>query len=258
MSNGIKIKGLGAIPHAGGVAFRVWAPHAQRVAVIGSFNGWDGDKHPLQAEESGTWYTDVAPARVGDQYKFLLTTAQGELKRIDPYAREVTNSIGNAIVHDPGFDWEGDDFHLAPWNEVVIYELHVGTFNEKDDNMPGQFATVSARLGHLEKLGVNAIQIMPIGEFTGERSWGYNPSTVGTRADRRTTSWSSPTSSASRKTATSSASRPQGHGGSVSTATGKAITTTSKGIRAPMWCPKRVPMTAFPSTPRFLLAPTAC
>ena len=96
MNDEDKIEGLGAIPHAGGVAFRVWAPHAQRVAVIGSFNDWDGDKRPMQAEENGDWYAAVAEARVGDQYKFLLTTAQGEFKRIDPYAREVTNSVGDA------------------------------------------------------------------------------------------------------------------------------------------------------------------
>ena len=138
MSDKTEIKGMGAIPHAGGIAFRVWAPHAQRVSVIGSFNEWDGNKHPMQAEENGSWYANVAAARVGDQYKFLLTTAQGEFKRIDPYAREVTNSVGNAIVHDPSFDWEGDDFRLAPWNEIVVYELHVGTFNEKDDNIPGR------------------------------------------------------------------------------------------------------------------------
>ena len=138
MNDETKIKGMGAIPHAGGVAFRVWAPHAQRVSVIGSFNDWDGDKHPMQAEENGYWYADVAEAHVGDQYKFLLTTAQGEFKRIDPYAREVTNSVGNAIVHDPSFDWEGDDFHLAPWNELVIYELHVGTFNDEEDDQPAR------------------------------------------------------------------------------------------------------------------------
>ena len=60
MSDKTKIKGMGAIPHAGGIAFRVWAPHAQRVSVIGSFNGWDGGKHPMQAEENGSWYADVA------------------------------------------------------------------------------------------------------------------------------------------------------------------------------------------------------
>ena len=178
MSNKKKIKGMGAIPHAGGVAFRVWAPNAQRVAVIGSFNGWDGQQHPMRAERNGTWYADIADAAVGDQYKFLLTTAQGELMRIDPYAREVTNSVGNAIVYDSSFDWKGDDFQLAPWNELVIYELHVGTFNEKDDNAPGEFATVAARLGHLKKLGVNALEIMPIAQFAGERSWGYNPAHI--------------------------------------------------------------------------------
>ena len=179
MSDNTKITGMGAIPHQGGVAFRVWAPHAERVAVIGSFNDWEEDKNPLQSEGNGYWYADVAGAHPGDQYKFLLTTPQGLLKRIDPYAREVTNSVGNAIVHDPDFDWGGDSFQLAPWNELVIYELHVGTFNDQeDDDNPGRFSSVSARLGHLKKLGINALQIMPVGEFAGDRSWGYNPAHI--------------------------------------------------------------------------------
>lgn len=179
MHDETKITGMGAIPHDGGVAFRVWAPHAERVSVIGSFNGWDGDKTPLQAEENGYWYADAAEAHVGDEYKFLLITEKGELSRIDPYARQVTGSVGNGVIHDPGFDWQGDDFQLAPWNELVIYELHVGTFNDQDDDdRPGEFASVTARLGHLKKLGVNAIQIMPVGEFAGDRSWGYNPAHI--------------------------------------------------------------------------------
>ena len=168
MSDETKIKGMGAIPHVGGVGFRVWVPHAERVSVIGSFNGWDSGKHSMQSEDNGYWYADVAEAHVGDQYKFLLSTENGDYKRIDPYAREVTSSVGNAIVHDKSFDWEGDNFHLAPWNELVIYELHVGTFNDDEENdKTGQFASVSARLGHLKKLGVNAIQIMPVAQFAG-------------------------------------------------------------------------------------------
>jgi len=116
MSDENRIKGIGSILHAQGVAFRVWAPHAQRVSVIGSFNDWDGAKHPMQAEENGFWYANVTAAHAGDQYQFLLSTPVGEFKRIDPYAREVTSSVGNAIVHDPGFDWQGDDFQLAPWS----------------------------------------------------------------------------------------------------------------------------------------------
>ena len=179
MNDETKIMGMGAIPHSGGVGFRVWAPNAERVSVIGSFNEWDRDTHPLQSEENGYWYADVAEAHVGDQYKFLLNTPNGEFKRIDPYAREVTGSVGNAVVHDPHFEWEGDDYHLAPWNELVIYELHVGTFNDQEEgDLPGKFSSVSARLGHLKKLGINAIQIMPVGEFAGDRSWGYNPAHI--------------------------------------------------------------------------------
>ena len=179
MSAATATKPLGATPHEQGVAFRVWAPHATQVSVIGSFNSWDGGKHPMHAEENGCWFADVAVAHVGDEYRYQLTTPSGVFKRIDPYAREVTNSIGNAIVHDPHFDWQGDDFHLAPWNELVIYELHVGTFNdEKDDTAPGEFKGVSARLGHLKRLGVNAIQPMPVAEVAGDRSWGYNPAHI--------------------------------------------------------------------------------
>jgi len=179
MSEETKIKGMGSILHADGVAFRVWAPHAQHVSVIGSFNDWDGSKHPMRPEENGYWYANIAEAHASDQYLFLLSTQSGEFKRIDPYAREVTSSIGNAIVHDTRFDWQGDDFTIEPWNELVIYELHVGTFNDQEDiSHKGEFLSISARLGHLKKLGVNAIQIMPIGEFAGERSWGYNPSNI--------------------------------------------------------------------------------
>lgn len=179
MSAAPEVKALGATPHEQGVDFRVWAPHATQVSVIGSFNGWDGGKHPMHAEKDGYWFTNVAEAHVGDQYRYQLTTPKGEFKRIDPYAREVTSSVGNAIVHDPRFDWQGDDFHLAPWNELVIYELHVGTFNdEADDTVPGEFKGVSARLGHLKRLGVNAIQPMPVAEVAGNRSWGYNPAHI--------------------------------------------------------------------------------
>jgi len=176
MDHETKISGMGSMLHAHGVAFRVWAPHAQRVSVIGSFNAWDNTRHPMQAEENGCWYINVAEAHVGDQYKFFLHTPNGEFIRIDPYAREVTGPVGNAIVHDTRFNWEGDGFRIAPWNELVIYELHVGTFNDDEGTIAkGDFASVSARLRYLKKLGVNAIEVMPIEEFGGLRSWGYNP-----------------------------------------------------------------------------------
>jgi len=176
MENQTKIEGMGAILHGDGVAFRVWAPHATGVSLVGSFNQWDETRNPMESEGNGYWYITLKEVGVGDEYLFFLSTPSGDFKRIDPYAREVTSSVGNGVVHDSSFDWEEEDFHLAPWNELVIYELHIGIFNDQNGSQtPGQFPSVGERMEYLKKLGVNAIQIMPIGEFAGDRSWGYNP-----------------------------------------------------------------------------------
>lgn len=67
MSKATKIEGIGSILHPKGVAFRLWAPHAQKVSVIGSFNNWIGNKHKMRAEKDGYWYTNIPMAQVGDQ-----------------------------------------------------------------------------------------------------------------------------------------------------------------------------------------------
>jgi len=173
--------GMGAIPHATGVAFRIWVPHAESVSVVGTFNGWDKKKHPLAREnEQGYWYVTVPDAKVGDEYRFVFQTPWGELSRIDPYAREVTHSVGNGVIHDPHFDWGEEYYKTPPWNEWVIYELHVGTFNDPhpEDDRPATFRDVIHRFEHLKKLGVNCVQVMPVAEFAGDRSWGYNPAHI--------------------------------------------------------------------------------
>jgi 1,4-alpha-glucan branching enzyme len=58
----------------------------------------------------------------------------------------LTNSVGNSIIHDADFDWGDDNFQMPNWNELVIYELHVGTFNVKEENKPGDFYSVIERL----------------------------------------------------------------------------------------------------------------
>lgn len=170
---------MGSIPHWNGVAFRVWAPHARAVAVIGSFNNWYPGDYMMESENNGCWYLDIPEAKPGDEYLFRLYTDKGELTRLDPYATEVTSSKGNCIVHDAQFDWEGDNYHLPAWNHLVIYELHVGTFSMTDNESgTGTFKGILNNLEHLKKLGVNALEIMPVAEFAGERSWGYNPSQI--------------------------------------------------------------------------------
>jgi len=172
--------GMGAIPGANGVTFRVWAPHAAKVYVTGTFNRWSQNSTPLFKEDNGCWSVAVPEAKAGDEYRYLIHSAVDSklppLSRIDPYARKVTNVKGNGIVYDPGaFDWGSDSFTMASWNQLVIYELHVGTFHVKAEGHPGTFESAIEKLPYLKELGINAIEVMPIMEFSGEFSWGYNP-----------------------------------------------------------------------------------
>jgi len=170
-------EGFGALPHAGGTTFRVWAPAATAVSVVGTFNDWDKDANPLQAEQDGNWAADLPHAKAGDGYKYVLQTPAGELTRNDPYARSVTSSAGHSLVFDTlDFDWGADNFQMPAWNDLVIYELHIGTFNVKEAGHPGTFYDVIERLDYLRSLGINCIEIMPATEFPGAYSWGYNPS----------------------------------------------------------------------------------
>ncbi|GAB3921217.1 alpha-amylase family glycosyl hydrolase [Mucilaginibacter myungsuensis] len=168
---------MGATTLTNGVHFRVWAPNAQAVFVIGSFNGFDTEANTLQSEENGFWAGTVENAKAGDEYKYYLKTPYGDLYRNDPYARQMTNSVGNGVIYDAGqFEWGETNFETPSWNKLVIYELHVGTFHVKEPGKPGDLYGVIDKLPYLKELGINAIEVMPPFEFPGGFSWGYNPS----------------------------------------------------------------------------------
>lgn len=169
---------LGATIIDGQTAFRVWAPNAKAVHLTGDFNEWKKTTTPLAAEEKapGYWSLMTGELQNGDAYQYVITTQNGEqLMRIDPRARRVTNSVGNGLVYADDFDWGEGAFEMPAWNELVIYELHVGTFNVKEEGMPGTFAGVIEKLDYLVDLGINCIEVMPVCEFAGDFSWGYNP-----------------------------------------------------------------------------------
>src|SRR3954468_2630261 len=90
--------GMGAIPDADGTMFRVWAPHADAVFVTGEFDGWAHDRTALARDgdgTSGSWSGHVSGVRAGMEYRFTIRTKDRDLSRMDPYARQVTNSVGN-------------------------------------------------------------------------------------------------------------------------------------------------------------------
>jgi 1,4-alpha-glucan branching enzyme len=163
------------MPYSGGTAFRVWAPHADSVFVAGTFNHWDRVGMPMASEGNGYWSRDVIGAKADDMYKYVIVNGLQVIWRNDPYARDVTSSVGNSVVVDSAFDWGDTTFNMPPWNELVIYEMHIGTFNDDPGGRPGTLDSAMCRFPHLRDLGINAIQVMPPMEFAGAYSWGYNP-----------------------------------------------------------------------------------
>ncbi len=168
---------LGSTAIHQGVYFKVWAPNADGVAVTGSWDEWEEAGTPLEKSATGNWQVWLKEASDGDEYRYLITRGKQILSKIDPRAREVTSSVGNGVVRSDTFDWKDDAFTLDSHNRLVIYELHALTF-AADANAANPLEGVAARLDHLVRLGVNVIQIMPVAEFAGDLSWGYNPAHI--------------------------------------------------------------------------------
>ncbi len=166
--------GLGATPHPGGTTFKVWAPNAAQVFVSGEFNAWNDTANELLLDADGVFAGEVAGATAGQQYQYVVHHGTDVLRRSDPRARAVTNYNGNSIIVDPSaFAWTAP-WQPLPFNQQVLYELHLGTFNPPAPGTKGTWASAMAKLDYLQQLGVNMLEVMPPNEFPGASSWGYS------------------------------------------------------------------------------------
>ena len=162
----------------GTCTFKVWAPNADSVTVVGSFNNWGKRKPKKLMQEQGYWYGKLDNLAEGDEYLYQIKSGKNTFTRVDPYARSVTNSSGNGIIYKDNFEWQEEHYHLPAHNSLVIYELHVGSYAMTQDGVPGTFDDLIEKLDYLSQLGVNVVQIMPVAEFAGDLSWGYNPANI--------------------------------------------------------------------------------
>jgi 1,4-alpha-glucan branching enzyme len=170
--------GMGSAPYAGGVTFRVWAPNATAAGVrVGAGSAGEA-AYPLAAEPDGLWSADVDGLTAGTEYRFKLTGPGGQdIERIDPWARHVTGATGNAIVYDEdAFGWTDEGYRSPEWDELVIYELHVGSFDPGSGEAVGTLVEVAAKLPYLADLGITAVELLPVQQFPEPTSWGYDPS----------------------------------------------------------------------------------
>jgi 1,4-alpha-glucan branching enzyme len=178
---------MGAIPFADdsgtGVTFRVWAPFANTLFVAGDFNGWSQTSDPLYSEGNGYWSVDVAGAAVGSQYKFVVIPAGAStpLWRVDPYARSIIRSGNNlnCLIASADQPYSTSGYTMPPWNQMVVYEMHIRTFFGTDGiDGSGSFTGAISKLDYLRDLGINTIELLPIGQFIGDLSAGYNPAYI--------------------------------------------------------------------------------
>ena len=154
---------LGAVPHDDGtVELTVWAPDVQSLAVHAA----DG-AHPLDRGDDGV-HVGRFPGRHGDEY--FVCIDEGTLYP-DPCSRAQPYGVrgASAVVDATRFEWTDGDWTPPSLDDLVIYELHIGTFSET--------GTLESAIDHLDEiaaLGVNAIEVMPVAEFPGQRGWGYD------------------------------------------------------------------------------------
>ena len=146
-----------------GVRFRLWAPQAKGVDL--KVPG----RQLMPMVQAGEWYTVHDPAAVpGDQYQFRI---DGGLLVPDPASRCQAGDIhGPSVICDPtSYSWRDSGWHGRPWEEAVVYELHVGCFSRQ-----GTYAAIIDRLDYLVTLGVTALELMPLAQFPGTFNWGYD------------------------------------------------------------------------------------
>ncbi|MBW4596764.1 MAG: alpha amylase C-terminal domain-containing protein [Brasilonema angustatum HA4187-MV1] len=172
------------------IEFNLFAPYNEAASLIGSFSDWEPIS--MKKGEDGYFRTTVELEDGDYKYKFRVQSKSWFFEPdqwvdvTDPYATDIDEMSGkdDGVVHIKDGKrvvdtcvWQHDDKHLPANQELVIYELHVGDFSggEDDPHARGKYKHVVEKLDYLSELGINAVELMPIKEYPGDYSWGYNP-----------------------------------------------------------------------------------
>lgn len=184
---------LGAQLDPTGCSFRVWAPHAQKVAVLIQ-NGpyWESTDTIVRQclTKSGEYWTGTVPGvQAWQLYRYEITGPGGNVfERLDPAGRDVLSSEltrrdpssrnGSVVVGPNLIEWSA--FQTPRFSDFLIYQFHIGSFAGRGDEFnkfDATFTDVESKLGYIREMGFNCVQPLPVHEFAFDRSWGYNPAT---------------------------------------------------------------------------------
>ena len=167
------------------VVFRVWAPRASSVSVVGDFNGWNRSVNPMTRLIDGeTWETTIEGLKPYDSYKFSIIAEDGktEIMKADPYAfhAETRPSTASKVFDLSGYKWkdsawrkkrESANPYASPMN---VYEVHAGSWKVHEDGNPYSYRDLADELvDYVKEMGYTHIELMPLSEYPFDGSWGY-------------------------------------------------------------------------------------
>ena len=166
-----------------GFVFRVWAPTAQAVSVVGDFNSWEHGAHPMEKISQGVWETFVPALRQYDNYKFSIVGADGKVRlKSDPYAfhYETRPSNSSKLYDIRGYQWHDEDWrqycrdHPAYYGPMNIYEVHLGSWRQRPNGDFIDYRDLADQLSvYVKEMGFNYVELLPITEHPLDASWGY-------------------------------------------------------------------------------------
>ena len=167
-----------------GVTAKVWAPNASQVYFNGAFNGLnsfvkDQDKKLLLQKRGEFWTGFLPGGKPADTYQFYVVGDDGGGFKRDPYARELTLHPAfpqcHCVVRDPdSFPWHDQGFRPPAFNDMIVYQLHIGAYSRRPGNLMSTFLDVVEKVEYLAKLGANVIQPLPVTEFEATPGLGYD------------------------------------------------------------------------------------
>ncbi|SCJ39964.1 1%2C4-alpha-glucan branching enzyme GlgB [uncultured Flavonifractor sp.] len=166
-----------------GYVFRVWAPHAKGVSVMGDFNDWNEDSHPMNRLDGGVWELFIPGMKQYDTYKYAVHARDGRvLAKSDPYAFHAETRPGNASkLYDlSGYQWGDQKWleyrksHTVYHSPLNIYEMHLGSWRRTGE---GEFLSyrdmANWLVPYVKEMGFTHVELMPITEHPLDASWGY-------------------------------------------------------------------------------------
>lgn len=174
---------MGCHPAEDGYGFRVWAPNARAVSLVGDFNFWDETADPMERDMFGVWHGVHANARPGDVYKYAVTGADGTtVLKADPFAfhAETGPATGSRVWDIDGFPWKDKkwmtarakgDIRQKPMN---VYEVHLGSWRRKEGETYPNYHRIARELrDYCKTMGYTHVELLPVTEYPYEGSWGY-------------------------------------------------------------------------------------